>query len=87
MDASGNLLEEVDALGLPDGARFSISWGDGAEVECSSNGNGSWTIGFRRDGQFHHYGAVERDGDMYRAVGIVYSTPQESFAAAARKYY
>lgn len=85
-DMNNNEIGEKAALGLPTGVPFLIRWDDGVCVECSANGNGTWTVGLRKNGELFHYGTVEKEGAMYRAVRIVYSTPQETFSAAARKY-
>jgi hypothetical protein len=85
-DADGNALTEDEALALPTSKRFTVTWDDCRSVECIVSAEGKWTVGHRSSGELKHYGAVVREGEMYRAVNIIHMKPQETFSAAARKY-
>lgn len=85
-DADGNPIAEQEALSLPPHERFTATWDDGLSVECIVSSEGTWTVGHRSSGELKHYGAVVREGEMYRAVSIVHTKPQQTFSAAARKY-
>lgn len=84
----GDDLTEAEALSLAVGVSFVVTWeADGESVECMRLATpGTWDVGHRHGGQYYSYGTVASERQMYRAVQVPHTKPQETFSAAARKY-